>query len=97
MAVRWQHVVRHLEQRIGAQARGVVAVLIAGRDHQQPEADDIGQAMNDLIRRSWVIDARGEPIGDTQTLLDLAQGQQAGIGRQQSAIEPGHNGFAGNR
>jgi hypothetical protein len=53
--------------------------------------------MNDLILRAWVIDARGEPLGDTQTLLHLAQGEKASIRRQQSAIEPSHNGFAANR
>lgn len=31
-----------LEQRIVPQARGVIAVLIAGGDHQQPEADNVG-------------------------------------------------------
>ena len=82
MAIRWQHILRHLEDRVGAQAGGVVAILITGSDHQQPEADQIGQAMNDLILRAWVIDARGEPLGDTQTLLHLAQGENAGIGGQ---------------
>jgi hypothetical protein len=70
---------------------------MTGSDHQQPEADQIGQAKNDLILRAWVIDARGEPLGDTQTLLHLAQGEKASIRRQQSAIEPSHNGFAANR
>jgi len=33
---------RHLEDRIDPQAVGVDAVFMAGGDHQQAEADDVG-------------------------------------------------------
>src|ERR1022692_792233 len=41
--------------------------------------------------------AGGEPIGDAKALLDLAQQQNAAIGREQTAIEFGDDGLAGNR
>ena len=82
IAIRWQHILRHLEDRVGAQAGGVVAILVAGGDHQQAEADQIGQTMNDLILRSRIIDARGEPLGHPETLVHLAQGKNAGVGGQ---------------
>ena len=47
-----ERIQRHLEHRVGAQAVGVVAVLIAGRDHQHAKADHVGQAVSDLIRQS---------------------------------------------
>ncbi len=40
-----QAVQRHLEHRIGAQAGGVVAVLVARGDGQQAKADDVGEGV----------------------------------------------------
>ena len=53
--------------------------------------------MNDLILRSRVIDARGERLGHPELLVHLAQGENAGIGGQQAAVEPSQNGLAANR
>ena len=53
--------------------------------------------MPDPLRRARVVDAGGEPIGDAEPLLDLAQGQQAAIGGQLSAVEAGNQGPAGDR
>jgi hypothetical protein len=44
-----------------------------------------------------IVDAGGEPVGDLEPLLDLAQDQKAAVGRQPAAVEPGDNLFAGNR
>ena len=74
-----QMVERELEHRVVAQAVGVVAVLVAGRDHQQAEAQDGGDAVPDPLRGARVVDAGGEPIGDAEPMLDLAQGQQATV------------------
>src|SRR5208337_2268551 len=41
---------RHLEHRIASQTIGVVAVLIAGADQQEPKTNDIGQAVRHLQR-----------------------------------------------
>ncbi len=69
-----------LEHRIGSQAVGVVAVLVASGDHQHAKADDLIEPMNDALRRPLVMDAGGEALGDPQALLDLAQHQQTPIG-----------------
>ena len=44
LAIRWREFKRHLEHRIEAKSVGVVAVLIARRDHQQPKANDVGES-----------------------------------------------------
>ena len=64
---------RHLEHRIAAQRIGVVAVLVAGADHQQSKTDDVRQAVRDLIGRARIDHAGGEPIGDPKPLFDFAQ------------------------
>src|SRR3954447_12122991 len=82
LPVRRRTVERHLEQGIAAQVRRVVAVLVAGRDHQQAKANDVGEGVGDLIGRTWVLDAGGKTIRDTQALLNLTERQDSAIGRQ---------------
>jgi hypothetical protein len=96
-AVGWRQVQRHFEHRIASQGTGVVAVLVACRDHQQSKTDDVREAVRDLIRRTRVFDAGGQAIGDAKALLDLAQDKNAAIRRQQTAIEFGDNRLAGDR
>jgi hypothetical protein len=88
---------RHLEQRIGAQAGGVVAVLVAGGDHQEPEADDVGERMHGAAGITRIVDAGGQTLGHLKPLLDLAQDQQTAVGRQPAAVEPGDNLLALDR
>ena len=88
---------RQLERRIPAQAVDVGAVLVAGRDHERAEADDLRQSMNDPSGRPGISQARRKPVGDPQLLLDLSQTQHAGIGGQPPAIEAGDYGLAGDR
>ena len=96
-AIRRRQIERLLEHRIAPQAIGVVAVLIARRDHQQPKADDVGKAVGDLIGRAPVDHAGGEPIGDAKALVDLAQRQNAAIRRQQAAVKHDLDALARNR
>lgn len=88
---------RDLEQRIGAQGVGVVAVLIAGRDHQQPEADDVGERVYGAGGITRIVDTGGKTLGHLEPLFDLAQDQQAAVGRQLAAVKAGDDFFAGNR
>jgi hypothetical protein len=97
LALGRREALRHLENRVAAQSRGVIAVLIACADHQQAKANDVGERMGDEIGIARIADAAGEPLGDAQALLDLAQQQHAAIGRQEPAVEFGDDGLARNR
>ena len=93
----WKHgqaVHRQLEQRIAPQTVGVVAVLVAGRDHQQAKANDVGQSMRDLPGIARILQAGGHALGHTQAPLDLAQRQNAAVRRQQAAVEIDDNFLA---
>jgi hypothetical protein len=79
LAVRRRQVERHLEYRIDAKTVGVVAVLVAGGDHQEAEADDVGESVRDLIRCALILDTASKTISDAQPLLDLAQHQDAAV------------------
>jgi hypothetical protein len=61
------------------QAIGVVAVLVAGGDHQHPKPQDVGHAVDDPLRRAWIDHAGGQPIRDTEASFDLAERQHATI------------------
>lgn len=70
---------RHLVVWINAKGIGVIVVLMAGRDHQRAEANDVGEPVRDKFRYARTNDAGGQTLGDSTTLLDLAQHQNAGI------------------
>ena len=77
--IRRRQIERHLEHRIAAQGVGVDPVLVAGADHQEPKANDIRQAVRDLLWRPTINRARGEPIRDPKSLFDLPQRQNAAV------------------
>jgi hypothetical protein len=79
-----------------AQAVGIVAVLVAGCDHQQAEAQHLGEAVPNAFGRSRIVDASGKTLGHTEARLNLAQRQEAAIGREGTAVEPGDDGLAGD-
>jgi hypothetical protein len=87
---------RAILNMIAAQRIGVVAVLVAGADHQQSKTDDVRQAVRDLIGRARIDHAVGEPIGDPKPLFDFAQRQNPAIRRQQAAVEFDHDRLAGS-
>jgi len=62
-----------------AQAVGVVGVLVAGGDHQHPETQDIGHAVDDTPWCAWINDAGGETVGEPKPGFDLAQRQHAAV------------------
>ena len=72
----------------------VVAVLVAGRDHQQAKADDRVEPVHDALRVAWVREARRQASGHVEALLHLAQHRQATVGRQVAAVEAGDDGLA---
>ena len=94
---RRQRILGHLEDRIGTQPVGVVAVLVAGGDHLHAEADHVGQAVDDLIGAARIVDAARQTLGDTQPPLHLGQSQNATVRRQHAAVETGDHGLAADR
>jgi hypothetical protein len=94
---RRQAIERQLEHRIGAQRVGVVAVLVAGGDHQQAKSDDLRQPMHDLLRHPRVLEAAGQAVGQSQSAFDLAQGQQTAFRGQSAAVKTGHHDLALHR
>ena len=88
---------RHFEHGVLAQARGVVAVLVAGRDHHHAEADHVGQGVDDQIGVARIIEAARQALRHTEPAFHLAQDQYAGIGRQRAAVETGLHGSACDR
>ena len=96
-AIRGRKVERHLEHRIGAQPIGVVAVLIARRDHQHAKANDLGHRMRDMVGSARVLDAGGHALGDAKSALDLAQSQNPAVGGKPPAVEFNHDILARDR
>jgi hypothetical protein len=64
---------------------------------QQAEAQYIGEAVLDAIRRARIVDAFGEAPRHAEALLDLTQRKQAAIGREGTAVEAGEDRLAGDR
>ena len=75
----------------------VVAVFVARRDHQQSEADDVGQCVQRATGIASILDAGGQTLGHREPPFDLTQQQQTAVGRQTAAVEPGDHFFPGNR
>jgi len=88
---------RHLERRVGAQRGAIIAVLVAGRDQQRPEADHLGEPMLDPIRCPRVREAARQPLGDAEPPLDLRQHQHAAVRGQPSAVERDVHRLASDR
>jgi len=88
---------RQFEGRVVPQAGGIVAVLVSGGDHQHAEAHDVGDAVDDALRIAWICDAGGQAVGYAETLLDLAQDQDAAVRGELPAIKAGDDGLAVDR
>jgi hypothetical protein len=80
----------------GPQRIGIVAVFITGGDHQHAKANDLGQPVHHPLRRTRVLQARGQAIGQSQPSFDLAQGQQSALRRQPAAVKTGDHRLAVN-
>ena len=78
-----------LQRGIGAQRIDVVAVLVAGSDHQHPRRHHLGVAVPDAGRIALVTERGGDRRGKRQPLGDLPQYDQAAVRRQAPGIERG--------
>jgi hypothetical protein len=88
---------RQLEDRVMPKAVGVIAVLVAGRDHQHAKAQDVRDAVPDPLGSARVLDAGREPLRNAEPALDLAQRQQATVRGELPSVEAGDDGEAGDR
>ena len=86
-----------LEHRVTAKVVGVVAVLVACRDHQHARADDLVQAMDHPAGIARITDAARQARGDSKPLLDLTQRQQSAIGRHAGRIKARLDRLAADR
>ena len=78
---------RHFEHRIMAQRRAVVAVLVARRNRKHPKPQHLHQRVVDPVRVAAIGQTRRQSCRDAQPLLDTAQQQHAGVGRQHAAVK----------
>lgn len=80
---------RDLQRGIGAQCVDVVAIFVAGRDHQHPCPRHLGVAVADAGRVAQVPEWAGDGIGQTEPSFDLAQRDEPAVRRQATRIERG--------
>ena len=73
------------------------AILVAGRDHHHARAVHVGVGVRDQQRIAPVGDVFGDHAGDVEAPFDLAQGDQAAVGRQVACITLGCERFARDR
>jgi hypothetical protein len=69
----------------------------ASGDRQSPETDHLRQSMNNPIRRPRIVQAPGQPLGDTQPPLNLRQKEEPAIRRQAAAVKTGQHGLPAHR
>ena len=78
---------RHLGVRVVAQGIAFVGVFLASGNHQGTTADHLGQAMAHLPGRARMLDATGQPIGETAPALDLRQQRHTSVRGHPSTVE----------
>jgi hypothetical protein len=88
---------RHRERAIGVECVAIVAVGIAHRDRQGAIADHLGQVVPHPVRVARVVEARRQPFGDLEPLLDGRRQPDAGIRSEPPAIETDRNRLAAER
>ncbi len=84
-----QTIESQLEHRIAARRVGVVAILIAGGNHQQAKADDLGHAMHNLLRHPISRNANKPPSEDS-----WPPSKRATTALPCTGDRPGRNGVA---
>src|SRR5262249_23746912 len=80
------------EDRIGTQGIVVILVLVAGEDAVQAGAEHLQARVLNQAGVAGVVDGRGELGGEAEALIELADGEQPGIGGEQ-----GRGGSNGDR
>ena len=78
-----------LQGGIGTQRVDVIAVLVAGGDHDHPRHRHLGVAVPYPARIAIVAERPGDRLGQPQALGDLAQHDDAAVRRKTPGIEGG--------
>jgi hypothetical protein len=95
-AVRRQAPHRQFEHRIVAQDIGIVAILVAGGDHQHAKADNLFGRMHHLRGLARIGNVRSQARRKAKTPLDFAQRQQTATGGEALGIEGGDDRLVGD-
>ncbi len=82
-----RNVCQDLEQRIDAQVVGVLKTGVAGQNLvNRLREDGLGRVF-DKLGRAWIGQAFGQLGDDAQGLLQGADGEQASVGDEATAVE----------
>jgi hypothetical protein len=74
----------------------IIAILVAGGNHQHAEADDVCDLMPDLHGFARIDNGSRKVRGDANALLDLTQCQQTTIGGEAIGVELGNDRLVGD-
>ena len=85
-----------LEGRIAAQQVEVVGILVAAGDGEDAGAQNVGHRVLHARRITWIVDRRGQPVGQLQVPLGRSQKHDPTIRRDASAVECGRDLLASN-
>ena len=83
-----------LQDGVVPQAGVVVGVLVAGDQREEPLADEGRQVMGDLAALPDIVEHVGDGGRPPETLVELAQGQQAGVRCDEPAVKIGDDGLS---
>jgi len=76
-----------LEEPVVAQPVGVVLVFVPGDDSVQALDDELLDVVADVRGVAPVAQAAGDAVGETDALIELAQGDETGIGRDLATVK----------
>jgi len=82
-----------LEDRVVPQAGVVVGVGVTGQEPEQPLADDRRQNVLDLAALAVVVENLGDGGRPPEAMVQLADGQQSGVGADEPAVKIRDDGF----
>ena len=71
----------------------IVGVLVAGEEAEEPLADNSQQRVIHLAGLTRIAEKVGHGLGPSEPLIELADGQQAGVGTDEPAAKIGDDGF----
>ena len=80
---------QQLVDRVVAQPRGVVAVGVATGEPKDPLPEQLERLMLDLARLPWIVEARGQALGQPELGIDPLEQDRAAVGAGVLCVEDG--------